>query len=520
MGSILVFVLVVGSLVMPTSVVSVPQAPAWCFDRDNWRWLGYAEGVPGSASQAEFGNCLTTAAERGEVIEVSGSLTPEGVILESEGQAVRWDYGIKDGTYMSVSVFDDLIEFEDACDRRIELHGGQLSIRSHGYGCQGPIRINRDPAHVSKPDFSIYVVGTGFVAIGDDGWYHIDDPATAWYAKGRSGSRVYLYNRIPGVWISAEWIRPGPEGGTNWEIRSPLAGSGPDTQQHLVADWEYRVRAQLIPRSFSTAGSDFFPNALAVWELRKDAVDAIMEDLFHGRDKRPQLALEAQQLGLTYANTGSYFAVLATFDVVLHLLAQEIIDQSADFDVDMAGTLLMLWDRYVPGFDRVEALRLADRYGVVVGSSVEVNPVSELTENVGAILGRTPPAAPSDQEPIAPEDLHLSIVLELGTSYDHPNNVPVVSTELSPGCVREEVYGRDLRRQYVYAPVGRFTVNAGGTWNGIRLLSGTGGTFIRGTPTQAGRVRVEVTNKCHGGFSEERKLVGYSEIIVVDPNAE
>lgn len=64
-------------------------------------------------------------------------------------------------------------------------------------------------------------------------------------------------------------------------------------------------------------------------------------------------------------------------------------------------------------------------------------------------------------------------------------------------------------------------MNPGGTWNGLKIQNYSGeeeaGTFITGPPVAPGRVRVKISTQCPGGHSQSPRLVGYSEIIVVNP---
>lgn len=101
--------------------------------------------------------------------------------------------------------------------------------------------------------------------------------------------------------------------------------------------------------------------------------------------------------------------------------------------------------------------------------------------------------------------------MELGETYssgEFERGIVAVSDEM-PSCS----YFR-----------GNFTINPGGTWNGISLAN-VGGPrenllVVRGTPSKAGRVRVhlELVNVC--ASPHDIRFIGYSEVIVVDPNEE
>lgn len=525
---LLLSVIALGGLVLAlvsTSalVLGESRGAAWCYDGN--RWLGYAEGIPGSATQEDFSNCLRAAADRGEIVALEGVLQERGALIQAGDGSIYWEFEVRRETSLAITAYDDHVAFGDTCDRRIQLQNGFLTTSAPGYPCSGRQRIERTDRRVFNPDFTIYVVGRQFVAVGEDGWYHVHLDQTGWGENETPRSQITLTNRWPGIWITTARDHPGPSGGQIFFIRQPLVGNHSQLQYYLSTDWETRVPAEATSASFSRAGYDFLPDHHAYWALIKEATDAIIEDLFHGRHDRPALVLEALESGLIYADHSRYFTTHANTWDLLHKIARVIAGPNAGYGGTFTGTLLMLWDRYVPTFDREAALALAHRYGVAVGDHPPVNPVSELTAKVNEILFRLPPPLPSDYEPIDPDDLHLSVTLELGKTYDHWSDVLIVTSELVPSCVVEESYSDGTTYRLRHGPQGKFTVNPGGTWNGINLLGfsggpGVSGMYVRGTPTLVGRVRVEITTKCPGGYAQEPRFAGYSEIIVVDPGAE
>lgn len=495
----------------------------WCFDGTSW--AGYSEGVPGSATKEAFTDCLRVVAERGEILALRGMLLEHGALIEAGDGSVYWEFEVHRETILRITAYDDRVVFGDTCETRIELRDGVLETTAPGYPCSGRQRIEQRATPVFDPEFTIYVVGNQFVADGVDGWYHVGIDRTWWREGDAEWNSIELTNRWPGVWISTEQELHDPAGGQIFTIRQPLTGNYQFLQYYRSVDWEYRVYASLIPLPFSRAGYAFLPDRDAYWSLMKEAADAIVDDLYSGRTDRPRLELNTHSWGLSHADDGSYFLTGSNTVELLHQIARLVAGPNAGYGEMFTGTLLMLWDRYVPGFERDVALRLADRYRVVVGEHPPVNPVSELTRRVNEILTRPPPASPSDHEEIAPEDLHLSVTLQLGKTYDHLNDEVIVTSDLVPSCVVEESYSDGTTYRLRHGPHGIFTINPGGTWNGINLLgfsggSGRTGILLRGTPTVAGRVRVEITTRCPGGYAQEPRFAGYSEIIVVDPRAE
>lgn len=503
--------------------IDAGSSAAWCYDGDSW--LGYSEGVPGSVTERRFTDCLRGAAGRGEVLAFPGKMLDRGALIEAGDGAIYWEFEVSRETILRITAYDDRVVFGDTCETRIEVQSGVLATTAPGYPCSGRQRIEQRDARVVNPDFTIYVIGKQFVADGEDGWHHFGIDRTWWRDRVAQWNQIELTNRWPGVWISTEHELHNPAGGQIFTLRQPLAGNYQFLEYYRFSDWEYRVYASLIPTSFSRSGYAFLPNRNAYWLLIKEAAEAIIDDLYRGRDDRPVLELNAFSWGLTHADDGSYFLIRANAAELLQEIARLIAGPNAGYGAAFTGTLLMLWDRYVPGFDQNVALQLAERYDVAVGDHPPVNPVSGLTARVNEILTRPPDALPSDHEPIAPEELHLSVTLELGKTYDHWSDVLIVTSELVPSCVVEESYSDGTTYRLRHGPQGKFTVNPGGTWNGINLLGfsggpGVSGMYVRGTPTLVGRVRVEITTKCPGGYAQEPRFAGYSEIIVVDPGAE
>lgn len=523
-GAFVAIMAIALALVIPSQRAEAGPTAVWCHDGE--RWLPFSEGVPGSATKDDFVECLRASADRGEVLAFDGVLLDRGALIEVGDGSIYWEFEIHRETSLFITVYDDRVLFEDSCDRKIQLQNGALTTNGPSYTCGVRHRIEQTDRRVFRPDFTIYVVGRQFVAVGEDGWYHVHLDETGWGGIETPRSRITLTNRWPGIWITAARDHPGPSGGQFFYIRQPLTGNYFKLQYYLSTDWEARVLSALVPISFSHAGYDFFPDWDSYWMVMKEATDAILEDLFHGRPDRPLLNVEAGRHGLLDTERNTYFHNRANTFVMLHRIARLVTGPNAGYGGTFTATLLMLWDRYVPTFDKNTALAIADRYGVTIGDHPPVNPVSEMTTKVNEILFRPPPPLPSDHEPIDPADLHLSVTLEQGKTYDHWTDVVIVTSEIAPSCVVAESYSDGTTYDSQHPPRTSFTVNPGGTWNGLKLQgfsnvkTGVTGTLVRGTPTLVGRVRVTITTRCPGGYAQEPRFVGYSEVIVVDPNEE
>ena len=469
--------------------------------------LSYPETGVARADLEAMSECLRAAAQRGEVIALTGQLVADGALIEAGDASIHWPFSDSDEEHLSISVFDDRIIFDDRCDGRLELVSGVLRVAAHGYCGLGG--LNWSDARVLQPDFTIFVIGQQFVADGEDGWYHIN-----FYIP-----RIELTSRGPGVWVTAEEDPPGPEGGSTHVLRLPLAGNDDELQGYYAADWLNRVWYSLISFSFAESAYEFFPDSEAYWSVMKAWIYAILNDLFRDRDDRPELDLVVREHGLMLSDESAYFATEGDAFLTLNEVARVVAGERQGYSPTFTATLLALWERFVPGFDLDAAEYAAEWHRVKVGEPVEVNPISERTAAVFDVLGQKAPDAPSDYEPIDPEDLHLSIVLEVGRE----DYVVVVSSDISPGCGAQYDSDGSFSGWYMN-PIGEFTVNAGGFWNGLRLSqfssarTSEGGMLVTGTPTVPGRVRVRVLSYCDVDDDEEPRLVGYSEVIVVDPN--
>ena len=187
------------------------------------------------------------------------------------------------------------------------------------------------------------------------------------------------------------------------------------------------------------------------------------------------------------------------------------------------ATLLAIWERYIPDFDGARARALAERYGVEIGKPAHLQPISDRTEAVRNLLAKAAPLSLSDEQPIPPDQLHYSITLEVGRTYDgiSPPTILASSSQV-PSCEVQNQEPDGTTYMSIYGPEAEFTINPGGTWNGLKIGLYGGdeetGAYVTGTPVAPGRVRVEISTLCPDGNPQDPLRVGYSEIIVVAPD--
>ncbi len=321
-----------------------------------------------------------------------------------------------------------------------------------------------------------------------------------------------------GVWATTRYI-------VRDLVHEPVAGTLRDRQQWRVYDWGSRVAQELIPRSFDLAWHYLFPDYDAYRKEAQGWLDAMLHDLYRGEVEPVELTIWKTLAGGGYASGRTIgISTLSTY-VIMHEFAHVNAEVEQSHDENFAATWLMLWDRYVPNFDTKRARELAEQYSVEIGTAPEVRPVSSLTRAVRQLTAKEAPLLPSDDTPIASEDLHYSVVLELGHTYDHDDEMYVAKGESGGFCVyRKSENGENEVRRHL--PRVHFTVGPGESWNGIMVPASMGHgapqgrAVVVGTPKAVGRVRVEIMTKCPGVTDQEYRLLGHSEIIVVDPGAE
>ena len=500
--------------------------PVWCFDGE--KWLGYFNGIPGSASRREFTECLQRGAARGEVVAIEGRLGEGNVWFEAHGEVFARRTMIA-GSIASGSPWFEFTAYEDRVEFGYSgcsyvLRGNSIELALQGSGVCGLEHSLIAEDQVTDPDFTIYVVGRQFVIVGDSGWHHISEDWTGQDSDPTPRSGVSLYDRFPGVWVGTQRREADEYGVRLHPVLEPVAGPDWNHSAYRFFDWEKPVLREAVPEEFFLADRGLvFNNRDEYWEGVSAWIDAIMDDLFHGQAEPVELSNEriwvydsftiGRTLHLSQRNTADLFRELA------HIVAE----LRAGFGGTYTATWLMFWERYVPGFDRQVALKLADRYGVEVGQPAPVRELSDRTDHARMLINQRAPASPSDHEPIAPSELFRRVVLEVGRRYEFgEENILVTDAEVPP-CTEERqgVDGSTFTK--VHLPKGRSTVNPEGLWNGLNVIGfgvfpgGPDGVLVKGIPSAPGRVRVEITTQCPGGDAQEPRLVGYSEIIVVEP---
>ena len=514
---LLLGMIALGGLVLAlisTSALALGESrgAAWCHDGN--RWLAYAEGIPGSATPEDFTTCLRQSAARGDVMAFDGQLVEGGALIDVGDSSLFWTLPDLLSLELKVTAYRDHVLFGDNCDRVFEVRSGTVQMIAPGYPCLAEDRIREDARTLTEVDFTVFVADGQFVVEGSDGWYHINGQPVS----GRPGpaplGEIVLKGANGAIWVVAEIdvVK-----GVHYDLHQPVANTAQDAQQFRAYDWESRVRGDLIPLSFDRSAYYLLPDFDAYWNEVRGWLDAIMDDLFHGREAPISLEVLRGVGWRAYAFERTIFISQASAFVIIHELAHILSGSESAHGGRFTATLLMLWERYVPGFDTARALELTQRYAVDVGHPVEVEPVSDRTQIVRQLLAKEAPVLPSDDTPIEADEMLLRVVLEVGTMYDRASNKLVVTPQTAPKCIVDRIN---------HPPRTEFSINAGGEWNGLSLTGihnisddSDYGVFVDGTPTVAGRVRVKVTTKCPGGSDQEPRLVGWSEVIVRDPQS-
>ncbi len=517
--------LIIGFASSSTSAVGESRAAVWCYNGQVW--ILYAEGVPGSATQDDFTACLRRGVKRGDVVAFDGQVVAGGALIDLGDTRLFWTLQSGHSLGLSITAYDDRVVFSDNCDRVFEVRDGAARMTAPGYPCLYHERVRLEPDEISRIDFTIYVVQRQFVVDAAEGWYHIVRDWTGTDEDPTPRGQITLRGVNAAVWVTAE--REAVDG-ERFQAHQPVANTAWDPQQYRAYDWEVSVRDEMIPSSFDRAAQYLLPDWAAYWDEVRTWLAAIMDDLFHGRE--PPVHLEVLDLAdwQGYANPAerTISVSVASTNVILHELGHVLAGAEAGHGGDFVALMLMLWERYVPGFNTTRALELARQYAVEVGQSVAVEPVSQRTSVVTELFAKRAPVLPSDNTLVDPEDLLLQVVLEVGQTYAGLSNELVATSETMPTCTVEEHHSDGTTYMSYYPVFTEFSISAGGEWNGLSLEGFTAeedgqitnsGTWVIGTPTIAGRVLVRVISYCPGGFAQEPSLLGYSEVIVRDPDS-
>lgn len=151
-----------------------------------------------------------------------------------------------------------------------------------------------------------------------------------------------------------------------------------DPQQHRVYDWERQVEANLLPEEFGEAIS---------LERAQGIADAVFGDMFGPSRRPPRVRLvdeeysayvhRFRQIRLTERGLN---AATMLHELVHAALAAEAEQSSRRWEGhgrEYAATILMLWERYLPGFDGVRARGAAAVHGVEVANFAPISAVGD-----------------------------------------------------------------------------------------------------------------------------------------------
>jgi len=509
-----------GLALTSTSGAVQSPVPAWCFDRESWRWLGYLEGIPGSSSPEDFTDCLSAAAERGEIRTLRGELLDSGLLLDAGSSSIVWP--VRDSEFY-ITAYEDRIVVKGTCDREIEVRDGQTSIIANGYPCVGAGRIVEDDQSVIRADFTIYFPPRSFVIDGEDNWLHIGyTPKSLGDGYPNRWGEITLVGRYPGLWLRHAVTIRAPTGGYGRSFYYPLAGTGSEVERHRFHDWYDTVHYELVwlhpeVRELEDAGSDLLPDYQAYGAAAQSWIDAVVDDLFAGRAPPVTLLMPRYSTDRPHNPGRSMWIEFPGTTRILLGLAQLLVHPAPGHGERAAATFLMLVDRYAPEFDAELARELAGQYQVPVGDPLDVEPVSERTSMVLDLLSQPAPQLPSDYQQIPPEQSLGTFELVVGQTYQSGSPVELLR---EPKCYVTARYTDGTLTTTSYGYNGKFMIGAGTHWNGLRVQEASGREtrviYLYGEPTAPGRVRVEVTTRCiDDAYHPLPQRLGYAEIIVV-----
>ena len=509
----------VAALILVGSRAQAADAvPAWC--HDGGAWLAYAEDLPGSADRETFTQCLQSGVQRGTITAFDAQLVDDGVLFDLGRGSVFWTLPGLFALEFSITAYEQYVMIGDNCDRRFEVRDGLPRMTEPGYPCDGQERVRADARSVSDADFTIYIIDTQFIVDAPDGWYHIVRDQTGFGGDLQRRGQIQLKGVNGAVWVTTETEQ------FRWQLfdyHGPVANTAHDRQQFLEYDWEQRVEVELISPAFDRTAQYLLPDWPAYWREVRLWLAAMTDDLLGVGAEPIQLEVLDVIGWQAYASGRTIYTSYASTNTMLHELAHIVAGELSGHDGRFAATLLAIWERYIPDFDGARARALAERYGVEIGEPAHLQPISDRTEAVRNLLAKTAPLSLSDEQPIPPDQLHYSITLEVGRTYDgfSPPTI-LASSSQAPSCEVQQQEPDGTTYMATYGPEAEFTINPGGTWNGLKIgLYGDDeetGAYVTGTPVAPGRVRVEISTLCPDGNPQDPLRVGYSEIIVVAPD--
>ena len=226
---------------------------------------------------------------------------------------------------------------------------------------------------------------------------------------------------------SAVWVRPDGWGGCEDGGQLVPVGfvEGADTpfdpddpQLYRVYDWERQVEANLLPATFSESITQ---------GQAQQVVDAVFADLF-GSSRQPPRVRETDD-GYSYYShqfrqiriqAGAWDAATVLHETVHAALAVQRTQTFARWQGhgrEYAATILMLWERYVPGFDAEQARADAAVHGVEIADRSPIRPSGSTAgaDSVTYLLGLTPLAeTAASVPPAAAEAVGCTYVVRSG----------------------------------------------------------------------------------------------------------
>ena len=200
----------------------------------------------------------------------------------------------------------------------------------------------------------------------------------------------------------AVWVRPSSAYGCEDADSLVPMGFAPradyevdrdDPQQRRVYDWERQVEANLLPVEFSESITQ---------ERAQQVVNAVFADLF-GSGRQPPRVRETNDGYSSYSHqfrqiriqSGAWDAATVLHETVHAALAAQRTQTFARWQGhgrEYAATILMLWERYVPGFAAARARADAAVHGVEIAGRSPIRPMGGAAEadSVTDLLGLMP----------------------------------------------------------------------------------------------------------------------------------
>ena len=510
---------------------------AWCYA--GTQWLRYAEGIPGNVSRDAITDCFADAAERGEGFAIRGQRFEHGALLDLGEVTLLWQGRPNQWSFLTIDVYEDHMTFLADCSAEFQIELDALGISSGTPGCLSRAELFATDLRVTDPDFVIYALDRKVIIDGEQGWYHTGYDGTGNRGDDTPRTVLFLETTGHGIWnTSVIYYKPR----LGLSITSgPLTGVDGHHFGDAV-DWARHVNDYFLPDYVADVESTWRPDWGTYWYQINRLFDLIHVDLFgdrasevpvfiNGVESRAMIPVEGRVIEADQSDT---------FADLLVDYVRAITDPDEFFGPEFVATMLSVWERYIPHFRSAEARRNANFRFVYAGNPISFEPPSERTIQIQRQLFGNLPSDPSVRTTVGPDDLIRTVFIELGRPYHWTDWVVLTSTqEFSDAfCWIQERPSPDepyqLQGHYFWGRLSNEDELVE-TWNGliaptsITIKDDDGGIIgaemlLRGTPTQLGRVLVEVTTRCPAGTQvdpgatlEDRRVLGYIELIVVEP---